>query len=175
METVKKLDKILKFTNRRLAELCGIMLFIIMILLLINVFSREFGYPIDGLSNISVLILISVVYLGLSTTEETNQHAAVELLEHKLNFKNRKILMIVIHIIKLIAIGIFAYAAIGNFSFSLESGEAFTDVVYIPMWPSKLALLLGLIVFELQIAVNLLKTIFNIQDDDDGPDLTANI
>lgn len=175
METVKKLDKILKFTNSRLAELCGIMLFVIMILLLINVFSREFGYPIDGLSNISVLILISVVYLGLSTTEETNQHAAVELLEHKLNIKNRKVLMIVIHIIKLISIGIFAYAAIGNFSFSLESGEAFTDVVYIPMWPSKLALLLGLIVFEIQIAVNLLKTIFNIQDDDDGPDLTANI
>lgn len=175
MEAIKKLDRILKFTNRRLAELCGIMLFVIMILLLTNVFSREFGYPIDGLSNISVLILISVVYLGLSTTEETNQHAAVELLEHKLNIKNRKILMIVIHIIKLIAIGIFAYAAIGNFNFSLESGEAFTDVVYIPMWPSKLALLLGLIVFEIQIAVNLLKTIFNIQDDDDAPDLTANI
>lgn len=175
MNTIRTLDRILKFINRRLAELCGIMLFVIMILLLVNVFSREFGYPIDGLSNISVLILISVVYLGLSTTEETNQHAAVELLESKLNFKNRKVLMIVIHIIKLIAIGIFAYAAIGNFSFSLESGEAFTDVVYIPMWPSKLALLLGLIVFEIQIAVNLLKTIFNMQDEETESDLTANI
>lgn len=175
MQTVKKLNKILKFTNRRLSELCGVLLLIMMILLLINVFSREFGYPIDGLSNLSVLILISVVYLGLSTTEETNQHAAVELLEHRLKYKNKKVLNIVIHIIKLIAIGIFTYTAIGNFGFSLESGEAFTDVVYIPMWPSKLALLIGLIVFEIQIAVNLLKTIFDIEDEEDATDLTANI
>ena len=175
METVKRLDKIFKFINRRLSELCGIMLFIIMILLLVNVISREFGYPIDGLSNISVLILISVVYLGLSTTEETNQHAAVELLESRLNIKNRKMLHIFIHIVKIIAIGMFAYASIGNLLFSIESGEAYTDVVYIPMWPSKLMLFLGLLFFELQIVINLLKTIFNIQDDDDATDLTVNI
>lgn len=176
MEIVLKLDKISKFINRRLAELCGLFLFIIMILLLVNVIAREFGYAIDGLSNISVLILISVVYLGLSTTEETNQHASVELLENKLNIKNRKVLMIFIHIVKLIAIGIFAYAAIGGFISSVESGEAFTDVVYIPMWPSKLALLIGLIFFEIQIFINLLKTIFNIKTDvDESTDLSANI
>jgi len=175
METIKKLDKIFKFINRRVTELCGIMLFIIMILLLVNVFSREFGYPIDGLSNISVLILISVVYLGLSTTEETNQHAAVELLEYRLNIKNKKILHIIIHSIKIIAIGIFAYAAFGNLLFSIESGEAFTDVVYIPMWPSKLALFIGLVFFEIQIVINLLKTIMDIHDDDTATDLTANI
>ncbi|SOC43745.1 TRAP transporter small permease [Salinicoccus kekensis] len=176
METVMKMDKILKFINRRLSDLCGLMLLIIMVLLLVNVISREFGYAIDGLSNLSVLILISVVYLGLSTTEEANQHAAVELLENKLKVRNRKTLMIAIHIIKLIAIGIFTYAAVGNFFTSVETGEAFTDVVYIPMWPSKLALLVGLIFFEIQIALNLLKTILNIENDEEKTgDLTANL
>lgn len=175
MDTVKRLDKISKFINRRISELCGVMLFVIMILLLVNVVSREFGYPIDGLSNISVLILISVVYLGLSTTEETNQHAAVELLESKLKIKNRKMLHIFIHIVKIISIGVFAYASFGNLIFSFESGEAFTDVIYIPMWPSKFALFVGLIFFEIQIVINLFKTIFDIQDDDDSKDLTVNI
>lgn len=174
MKTVVKIDGILKFINRRLAELCGLSLFVIMILLIINVFSRELGYPIDGLSNISVLILISVVYLGMSTTEETNQHAAVEILEERLKTNKKKILHIVIHIVKLIAIGIFLYGAIGNFIFSVESREAFTDVIYIPMWPSKLALLIGLVFFEIQIAVNLLKTIYNIEEEEDT-DLAGNL
>lgn len=176
MGIIIKMDRISSFINRRLAELCGLMLFIIMFLLLINIFAREFGYAVDGLSNISVLILISVVYLGLSTTEESNQHAAVELLENRLNVKNRKVLMIFIHIVKLIAIGIFVYGAVGGFFSSVESGEAFVDVVYIPMWPSKLALLIGLIFFEIQIFINLLKTIFNIQtDEEESEDLTENI
>lgn len=176
METINKIDKVLNVINRRLSELCGILLFIVMILLIVNVVSREVGYAIPGVSNLSVLILISVVYLGLSTTEQYKQHAAVEILLYRFNKRNRKIMDIVINLIKLITVLIFLYAAFGNFLFSFESQESFADVVHIPIWPSKLALLAGLFFFTLQILLNLIKVFVDPQYmDHEAKDLTENL
>lgn len=180
MKTLTKASQLLNVINRRLSELCGFLLFIIIILLMVNTVSREIGYPVEGLSNLSVLVLISVVYLGLSTTEQHKQHAAVELLDSKLSKKSKRRVDIFIHLVKLITVLIFFYASIGNFLFSVETGEGFADVVHIPLWPSKLALLIGLFFFALQILVNLLRAILDPRYADDenhdpSKDLTANI
>lgn len=180
MKFINKTSRILNVINKRLSELCGILLFMTMILLMVNVVSREVGYPIEGLSNISVLVLISVVYLGLSTTEQTKQHAAVELLDMRLKKKSKRFVDVFINVTKLVTVAIFFYAAIGNFTFSLASNEAFADVVFIPIWPSKLALLIGLFFFGIQILFNLLKVIIdpNYADDesnDPSEDLSANM
>jgi|SRR5699024_266895 len=180
MRFINSAENIMKFINRRLSELCGILLFIIIILLLANVISREIGYGIEGLSNLSVIVLVSVIYLGLSTTEQKKQHASVEILEYRLNKKQKRVVDIVIHIIKLGTIVVFLYAAFGNTMFSIKSNELFADVVNIPMWPSKTALLIGIIFFTIQILLNLLRIIidpdysenekYDIEDD-----LTANL
>lgn len=180
MEFLNKASKTLNVINKRLSELCGILLFIIIVLLMINVVSREIGYPVEGLSNLSVLVLISVAYLGLSTTEQKKQHASVELLESRMTKKQKRVYDILMDSFKLIFVAIFFYASIGNFFFSLETNEGFADVVHIPLWPSKLALLLGLFFFALQILVNLLRAIIDpnyADDDQDDPseDLSANI
>lgn len=180
MNFITKFSNILNTVNKRLSELSGIFLFIIMILLIVNVVSREIGYPIEGLPNISVLVLISVVYLGLSTTEQHKQHAAVEIFDHKLGKKSKRVVDIFINVVKLVTVLIFFYASIGNFFFSYQSNEAFADVIHIPIWPSKLALLVGLFFFGVQILLNLLKAIIdpNYADDefdDPSKDLSANI
>lgn len=180
MNVLNKASHVLNVINKRLSELCGFLLFIIIILLMVNTVSREIGFPVEGLSNLSVLVLISVVYLGLSTTEQHKQHAAVELLETKLSRKSKRVADIVIHSVKLITVLLFLYASIGNLAFSLETNEGFADVVHIPLWPSKLALLVGLFFFALQIIVNLLRTIMDPhyaddENDDPSKDLTANL
>lgn len=180
MAFLNRASKILNTINKRLSELCGILLFFIIVLLMVNVVSREVGYPIEGLSNLSVLVLISVVYLGLSTTEEHNQHAAVELLDTKLGLKSKRVVDIIINVTKLITVLIFFYASINNLMFSIQTNEGFADVVHIPLWPSKLALLVGLFFFTLQIFVNLLRVIIdpNYADQeikDPSKDLSANI
>lgn len=180
MNFINKTDSILKLINKRLSELCGILLFIIMILLVTNVASREVGYAIEGLSNLSVLVLISVVYLGLSTTEQHKQHASVEILDNRMNRKNKRTFDILVNIIKLVTVLIFLYAGFDNLIFSIQSMESFAGVVTIPIWPSKLALVAGLFFFTLQILLNLLKAIIdpNYRDDeseDSSKDLTDNL
>lgn len=180
MKYIHSMEKTMNFINKRLSELCGVLLFIIIILLLVNIFSREIGYGIEGLSNISVIVLISVIYLGLSTTEQHKQHAAVEILDYRLNPKQRRVVDIIINIIKLGTVLIFLYAALGNAIFSIKIHEIFADVVSIPMWPSKTALFIGVFFFTIQIVLNLLKAILdpNYRDDDSDDienDLTANL
>lgn len=170
MDFIKKLDRILHVINKRLSELCGILLFIIMILLTINVVARETGNAIEGLSNLSVLVLISVVYLGLSTTEQYKQHASVEILDYRLNKKNKRVVDVMIDFIKLVTIIIFLYATYDDFIFSFQSKESFVDVVSIPIWPSKLALIIGLFFFALQIILHLLRAIIGPNYNDDQSD-----
>lgn len=174
MNILKSTDKFLKMINKKLAQLCGILLFLIIILLVVNTVSRELGYPIEGLNSLSVLVLVAVVYLGLSITEQNDQHAAVEILPESLNKPSRKKLDILISVIKIVSIGIFLYAAVPNLFLSIQSGEAFADVVTIPIWPAKLAIVLGLFVFELQIILNFFKVIFNI-DFSSEEDITENL
>jgi len=180
MKLIDSAERIMKFINRRLSELCGILLFILIILLLVNVISREIGFGIEGISNLSVIVLISVIYLGLSSTEQKKQHAAVEILEYRLNKKQKRVVDIAIGIIKLGTIIVFLYAAFGNTIFSIKSHELFADVVNIPMWPSKTALLVGIFFFTIQILLNLLRMIVDPnysenEEYDIEEDLTANL
>lgn len=173
MKTVLMLDKTFSKINRILSQICGILLFAIIILLVVNTLTRELGYPIEGINSWSVIILVMVVYLGLSTTESTDQHAKVEIFPEYLGDRNKP-LLIIIDIIKLITIGLFFYVSINNLALSIQSGETMADVVRVPIWPAKLTILIGLFFYELQILLNLFKRIFNIEFESDE-DLSGNL
>src|SRR5699024_4560466 len=180
MKLIKSAEKVMTFINRRLSELCGILLFILIILLLVNIISREVGFGIEGISNLSVIVLISVVYLGLSSTEQKKQHAAVEILEYRLNKKQKRVVDITIDIIKLGTIIIFLYAAFGNTIFSIKSHELFADVVNIPMLPSTTALLISIFFFTIQFLLNIILMVIDThysenEEYDIDDDLTANL
>src|SRR5699024_6569429 len=107
-------------------------------------------------------------------------YAAVEILEYRLNKKQKRVVDITIDIIKLGTIIIFLYAAFGNTIFSIKSHELFADVVNIPMWPSKTALLIGIFFFTIQILLNLLRMVIDPnysenEEYDIDDDLTANL
>lgn len=160
MKTIYQYFKnIMDYINNKLAEVCGFLLFVIMILLTVNTVSREIGNAIPGLTTLAVLVLIAVVYLGLSRAEQYDEHASVDMLPNMLSPKWRKINSIVVNILKLIFVSIFFYSSIGFFISSYQTQETFADVVKIPIWPAKLAILVGLFFFTLQILIKLVEDI----------------
>ncbi|MFD1039349.1 TRAP transporter small permease [Virgibacillus byunsanensis] len=150
---------IMSFINDKLAEICGFLLFAIMILLTVNVASREFGIAIPGLTTTAVLILIAVVYLGQSRTEEHDEHANVDMVTNMLPSKWKTLNSLFINILKLFTISFFFYGSIGSFISSYQANEIFADVVKIPMWPAKLAIVIGLFFFAIQILLKLIEDI----------------
>lgn len=157
-----KLDSkksILSFINDRMSELGGWILVFMVVLLSVDLVSRGLGKPIQGLTTLSVLILISTVYLGLARCEEKGEHANIDLLPSKLPVKGRVLNIIIVHIIELITISIFLYGTIGSAISSYNSSEIFADVVKIPMWPAKIFVSIGIFIYALQILTNLIDSI----------------
>ncbi len=156
--------KIIHFINQKLAELCGWLLLVIMILLTVDLISRGMGKSIQGLTTMAVFVMMAVIYLGMPRCEEYDEHVSIELLAVKLPPKWATIFKILINFLKLIAISIFLYEMYFNLIFSYTTREAFADTTILAIWPSKLAMLIGLIFFEIQILVNLIDSILWYKD-----------
>lgn len=155
---MKKFDSFLKYVNNKLGQLSGLLLFIIIILFIVNVISRSIGKSIPGLTTLSVLVMIAIVYLGLSVSEQKDEHASVDMLTNILSSKWLSSNKILINLITLLTINVFLYKSIGSVIRSYKVNEVYADVVNIPIWPSKLAISIGLFFFGLQILYKLIES-----------------
>jgi len=156
--------KIIHLINKKLAELCGWLLLIIMLLLSIDFISRGLNRPIQGLTTISVFVMMAVIYLGMPRCEEYDEHVSIELLAVMLPPKWTTISKIVTNFFELVAIGLLLYEMYFNFIFSYTTKEAFADTTIMAIWPSKLAILIGLIFFEIQILINLVDNLIRYKE-----------
>ena len=154
---MNKAEKIINYINIKLGQLTGLLLFMIIVLLTVNVLSREIGRSISGLTTISVLVMIAIVYLGLSVSEQNDEHASVDILSTILTTKWLNANKIFINLLSLATLGLFFYKSIGSVVNSYKINEMFADVVDIPIWPSKLAISIGLFFFMVQILFKLIE------------------
>ena len=156
--------KTIHLINRKLAELCGWLLLALMILITIDIVSREVGKPIYNLTTIAVYVMMAVVYMGMPYCEEYNEHVSVELLEMKLTPKWATILKIAINFLKFITLSFFLYGMSDNLIYSYTSREAVAGITNLETWPSKLAMLIGLLFFVIQTLLNLIDSILRYKE-----------
>jgi len=152
------MKNVMHHINNRLSELCGLLLMVMVLLLSIDVVGRGVGSAIHGLATLSVYVLLAAVYLGMSRSEEYDEHASIDFLPMQLPPKGRKFNAIIVNALKLFAISLLFYASVGSFFDVYISRESFADVIRIPMWPSKLAVVIGLFFFVIQIFIKLLDS-----------------
>lgn len=163
-------NNIMNFLNDKFAHFCGFLLFALMILLTINVISREIGFPVKGIMSIGILIMISVIYLGMSNSEQRDEHASVDILPTLLPSKWINFNNIIVNILNFITIGIFLFISMKEFINSYQSNEVFLDLIKIPIWPAKLFMSIGLFLFALQIIYKLIESIvvvFKLRESDE--------
>ena len=137
------LKSVLHEINIKLAELCGLLLFGVVMLLTADVIFRALGRPIPGLTTLGVLVMLAVIYLGLARCEELGEHTEIDMFIHRLPPKWNRINSIVVKLLNLLTVGILLWVSINNYLMSYKTKESFADVVKIPMWPSKLAVMIG--------------------------------
>src|SRR5699024_5029057 len=124
MKSILRLcKKTLTFINGKLAVLSGILLSVMMVLLIINIVSREAGKSIQGLSSASVLIMIIVIYIGMSHTEQKGEHANVDILPSILSPVANKINILLVDIIKFLTLLFFFTGSISQFKKSYQVNE----------------------------------------------------
>jgi TRAP-type C4-dicarboxylate transport system permease small subunit len=146
-----------KFThkvNQILAGFCGWLMLAMMLLLVLDVVTRFIGWPMQGMAELSVFVMMVVIYLGLARCEEGKEHVGLELLRNFLPATKRRALDWINAVLAFVTVGIFSYTIIDNAIFSFLRNESIEGTVELPIWPTKFIMVVGIVFYLIQTFLN---------------------
>ncbi len=141
--------------NAYLSGFTGWLMFGMMLLLVADFTTRLFGFPLQDMAQLSVFVMMIVVYLGFSRCEEFHEHVSLEFVTNALPDKSRRHLLMVSQILAAITVGLLLYAVAVNAIKAYEQNEAIAGAVQIPTWPTKFIMVVGLVAFCVQAFLNI--------------------
>lgn len=147
---------LLKKIIRLIAEASGWLLTVVMTILVINIISRIIFHPIKGLTALSVLVAVTVIYLGIAHTEQVKRHIRVSAITSRLAPKLRAAFDLFSYTIGLFTFAVVIYAVGKNAMDSLHIHESIAGATPFPIYPVKGIIFFSCIFYWIQILYNFL-------------------
>lgn len=116
-------------------------------LLIIDVLFRELFWPLQFIPELSVFVMVAVTYLGLSPSEEHDEHVRISYMADRLPCNWSYFLQIVVQVITVITVILFLWAISSNAIDSFNSGEGTEGMFTIKLWRIKFIMVFGVAVF----------------------------
>jgi TRAP-type C4-dicarboxylate transport system permease small subunit len=149
-----------------LGVLSGLMIFIITIIVVIDVALRAlFNMPIPGATELSTLLLVALIYLGLAAVQSAKQNYRVEILIGVVSARKRQALDILTTFLSSIAIGLLAWFTMLEAWHSAAVQEMTFGAIVFPVWPARIIVALGLTLLTLQLLIDTLRLCRGTQTD----------
>jgi len=158
------MQKLVSRLNAVLSGFTGWLMFLMMLLLVADFVSRLFGVPLQDMAQISVFVMMIVIYLGFSRCEEFHEHVGLEFVTNALPDGLRRRVLQFSQVLAVLTVGILLYAVATNAIKAYVQNEAIAGAVQIPTWPTKFIMVVGLVAFLFQAILN----IKNPPERDDG-------
>jgi TRAP-type C4-dicarboxylate transport system permease small subunit len=133
----------------------GWLLFAMMVMLVADFVARLFRWQLQDMAQLSVFVMMIVIYLGFSRCEEHHEHVGLEFVTKALPERARRALWVFTQSLAVLTICILLYAVAKNAGKAFATNEAIAGAVQIPTWPTKFIMVLGLGVFLVQAILNL--------------------
>ena len=146
--------------NRLLAGFAGWLMLAMMMLLVIDIVFRSVDMPLHGLAELSVFVMMIVIYLGLSRCEEYSEHVGLEFAINKLSEKARSVMAAAVQFLAVATVGLMFYAVTTDAWSAFETNSSIEGLIDLPIWPTKFVMVVGMVFFLLQAIVNLFDSIF---------------
>jgi len=148
-----------------LGTLAAVLIITIMILTTTDVIARYIiGSPLKGGVEISEILFLSAVYLGLSYTQLFREHVGVDLFISHFSPTTRRVLETIMLFLALILYGLLAWRGGEAFWASLSTGEYRWGLISIPLWPARLMIPVGVSVLCLKFIAEIALNIHNLLD-----------
>ncbi len=145
--------------NRLLAGFAGWLMLAMMMLLVIDIVFRSVDMPLHGLAELSVFVMMIVIYLGLSRCEEYSEHVGLEFAINKLSEKARSVMAAAVQFLAVATVGLMFYAVTTDAWSAFETNSSIEGLIDLPIWPTKFVMVVGMVFFLLQAIVNLFDSI----------------
>lgn len=136
-----------------------------MILLVIDIITRSYFKPIQGMAVMSVFVMMVVIYLGLARCEEHKEHVNLEIVANALQPPLRRLMGLLSYILALGTVGLLLYSVLVNAVAAYQSHESLEGTVELPLWPVKFIMVVGLVFFFFQTLVNAIDAAKKLKKD----------
>jgi TRAP-type C4-dicarboxylate transport system permease small subunit len=156
--------------NQIFSGICGWLMLAMMILLVIDIISRSFARPIQGMAELSVFVMMITIYLGMARCEENKEHVALEIVLNYLPPSRRRIANLLTSLLAVVSAGLLLYAVLLNAINSFRTNESLDTTVELAIWPVKFVIVLGLIFFWIQTIIHSLEEAKKLKKSKNGID-----
>lgn len=116
-------------------------------LLVVDVTFRALLEPIQIIPELSVFAMMITIYLGLADCERRGEHICIELFHQERNRDCPHVFIRLRQFLTIIGVVVLLYAMLVNGLGSYFSGEGTEGMVTIKIWPIKLIMIVGAVVF----------------------------
>lgn len=143
--------------NNFLSAITGWLMMAMVALLIADIIWRTAARPLFGMAEMSVFVMMIVIYLGFSRCEEHEDHVRLEFLIHAARGRLRRAMILIARLLGLAAVALFFYAVLTDALFAYRTNESIAGVVNLPIWPTKFVMVVGAALFLVQALLNLLR------------------
>jgi TRAP-type C4-dicarboxylate transport system permease small subunit len=107
------------------------------------VFRYILGSPLKGVYEISELLFLSAVFLGLGYTQLSHEHVNVQIVIRRLPRRVNLMLETVMLLLALFIYGLLTWRGLVTLLEAISSGEYRWGLIQIPLWPARLTVPVG--------------------------------
>jgi TRAP-type C4-dicarboxylate transport system permease small subunit len=155
--------------NPVLSGFTGWLMLVMMILLVTDIIARTYFKPIQDLAELSVFVMMVVIYLGMARCEEHREHVNLEIVANALPRVPRRLMGVFSHMLALGTVGLLFYSVALNALAAYRSNIAAQGAFEFPLWPVKLIMVVGIVFFFFQTLVNTIDEFKNLMKGDPEP------
>lgn len=131
--------------NQLLSGFCGWLMLIMMFLLVADLTTRTFHYPLQGMAELSVFVMMITIYLGMARCEENREHVRLELLLGRLPARIRRPVESAVFALEFLTILVFFIAVALDFLKAYQTSESVLGgTMEFVLWPVKIFAIVGL-------------------------------
>lgn len=134
-------------------------LFVLMCIGVVAVGLRWAGIPLGGAINLSVYILVAVIYFSLAYAQLKDENVAVELVVNRFRGRSRQLIIIIALLISLVACFFLVWSSCKSTWLSWSVRERMDGAPFYPIYPSKIALAIGVVLLFLQLLADFIKAV----------------
>lgn len=146
--------------NRLLAGFAGWLMVAMMLLLVTDIVFRTGNRPLHGLAEVSVFVMMVVIYLGFSRCEEYREHVRLDIVVRFLSRPARRLLAAVVQFLAVATVAVMFHAVTMDAWSAYVTGSAIEGLVDLPIWPTKFVMVLGMSLFLAQSVINLVDAVW---------------
>jgi C4-dicarboxylate transporter DctM subunit len=135
----------------------GFFILVMMVLTTIDTFLRDvLDRPLSGVYELSSMMMVGVLYLGLPYVQSKRKHIRMDLLSSKLAPNNQLLLQLLADVIFLSLAVIITWQMGLKFFNAWTSGDFYYGVVRFPLWPAKLTICLGTTLVSIRLILDII-------------------